>query len=198
MGLAAYELLQGQATTGERGRGWMAHIEGATPYLNMYPDLNVYEFSHEACFHFLETICIFDALGARRPSCFSSSKWWRYSVDRLGDQGYEALLRMITTLPAVLEKADAAISLPPTAQAATTWTELLALCERLEDAFLDWFERNLGGNETCQAQPVLKFQRVCSKVASLKTQRPTSTSRACTSHASTSFTGPAPSCSTNQ
>ena len=153
MGLAAYELLQGQATTGERGRGWMAHIEGATSYLNMFPDLNVYEFSHEAWFHFLETICIFDALGARRPSCFSSSKWWRYSVDRLGDQGYEALLRMITTLPAVLEKADAAVSLPPSAQAATTWTELLALCERLEDAFLDWFDRNLGGNETYQAQP---------------------------------------------
>lgn len=50
----------------------MAHIEGATSYLNMFPDLNVCEFSHEACFHFLETICIFDALGARRPNCVSS------------------------------------------------------------------------------------------------------------------------------
>lgn len=62
-----------------------------------------------------------------------------YSVGRLGDQGYKALLRMITTLPAVLEKADVVVSLQPSAQAATTWTELLALCERLEDAFLDWF-----------------------------------------------------------
>ncbi|KAL2051034.1 hypothetical protein ABVK25_008628 [Lepraria finkii] len=76
MGLAAYELLQGKATAGERGGGWMAHIEDATSYLNMFPDLNLCEFSHEACFHFLETLCIFDALGARRPNCFSSWKWW--------------------------------------------------------------------------------------------------------------------------
>ena len=144
MGLAAYELLQGQVTTGEGGRGWMAHIEGATSYLNLFPDLNIYAFSHETCFHFLETICIFDALGARRPSCFSTSKWWRTSVDRLGDKGYEALLRMITTLPGVLEKVDAVVGMTPCTESVATWRDLLGLSVRLEKALRYWAEESLG------------------------------------------------------
>ena len=142
--LAAYELLSQNAGS-EGGIGWMAHIEGAVTYLNMFPGLDVLALSHHLSFHFLETICIFDALGARKPNYFSNSKWWRYNVDRLSDQGYGALLRMITTLPSVLEKIDEAQEMVGSEEEAG-WMGLLGLCRKLEAAFLDWFERNLNQN----------------------------------------------------
>ena len=100
MALAIHELLQG--SDGSQSRGWMHHIEGASSYLNAFPQLDVCSFSHQMSFHCVETICIFDSLGARRPSCFSTTKWWQNTVDRFGDQSYGTLLRMITFLPSVL------------------------------------------------------------------------------------------------
>ena len=73
MALATYELLQG--THAGKSRGWMHHIEGASSYFNAFPELDVCSFSHQLSFHFLETICILDALGARKPFCFSTSQW---------------------------------------------------------------------------------------------------------------------------
>lgn len=138
MVLATYELLQG---TNAQGRGWMFHIEGATTYLNMFPSLDVHTFSHQLSFHFLETICIFDALGARKPSCFSDSKWWKDSVDQFAGEAYGALLRMITSLPSVLQQCDAANGLSPSKETSGTWLKLLRLSLRMEDAFLEWFQR---------------------------------------------------------
>ena len=147
MALASYELLSQNART-ERGMGWMAHIEGAVTYLNMFPGLDVLALCHQLSFHFLEAICIFDALGARKSSCFSNSKWWRNNVDRLSDQGYGALLRMITTLPSVLEKIDEAQKMVGGEESG--WLGLLGLCQKLEAAFLDWFEHNLNQNSARQ------------------------------------------------
>lgn len=140
MGLATYELLHG---TNAHGRGWMYHIEGAITYLNMFPELNVCTFSHQMSFHFLETICIFDALGSRRPSCFSGSKWWRNSVDRFAGEPYGSLLRMMTSLPRVLQRCDEALLLPPTEDAYAEWSRLLKLTMRLENAFTNWFDKIL-------------------------------------------------------
>ncbi len=148
MALAAYELLSPNARS-ERGIGWMAHIEGAVIYLNMFPGLDILASCHQLSFHFLESICIFDALGVRKPNGFSNSKSWRNNVDRLNDQGYGALLRMITTLPSVLEKIDEAQEMVGGEEGAG-WMGLLGLCHRLEAAFLDWFERNLNQNQARQ------------------------------------------------
>ena len=148
MALACYELLS-QTARSEYSIGWMSHVEGAVAYLSMFPDFDVFALCHQLSFHFLETICIFDALGARKPNCFSNSKWWRNSVDRLSDQGYGALLRMITTLPSVLEEIDEAQETVDCEEEAR-WIGLLGVCQRLETAFLGWFERNMEQNPARQ------------------------------------------------
>ena len=148
MALAFYELLSQNARS-ERSIGWMSHIEGAVAYLSMFPSFDVFALCHQLSFHFLETICIFDALGARKPNCFSNSKWWRNSVDCLSDQGYGALLRMITTLPSVLEKIDKAQDMVG-GEEEVGWIGLLGMCQKLEAAFLDWFERNMIQNPARQ------------------------------------------------
>ena len=51
MVLATYELLQGIDTS--ESRGWIYHIEGASSYLNAFPELEVCSFSHQILFHFL-------------------------------------------------------------------------------------------------------------------------------------------------
>ena len=148
LALAFHELLSQNARS-QHSIGWRAHIEGAVTYLSMFPDFDVFALCHQLSFHFLETICIFDALGARKPNCFSKSKWWRNNVDRLSDQGYGALLRMITTLPSVLEKIDKAQEMAGGEEEAE-WIGLLEVCQKLETAFLDWFERNMNQNPAWQ------------------------------------------------
>jgi len=141
MALSAYELLQNSSN--EQGRGWIFHVEGATSYLNLFPSLSLdtSSYTHQVSFHFLETVCIFDALGARRPSSFSTSKWWRTSVDHVADEVYGALLRIVTTLPSVLEQCDKASELASDNDAMRTWQNVVHLCIRFEAAFTAWFER---------------------------------------------------------
>lgn len=148
MALATYELLQG--TNVSESRGWMYHIEGASSYLNAFPELDVSSFSHQISFHFLETICIFDALGARKPSCFSTSKWWRSTVDRFGDKLYGPLLRMITSLPTVLQQCDESMAMPASVEAYEVWSKLLAMAFRMKNAFLDWFQMTTAQVSLCQ------------------------------------------------
>lgn len=128
----------------------MYHIEGASSYLNAFPKFGVCAFSHQLSSHFLETICIFDALGARKPSCFSTSKWWRSTVDRFGDDMYGALLRMITSLPTVLQLCDESMVLPASVEAYARWSALLQMAFRLEKAFLDWFHTMTARLSLCQ------------------------------------------------
>lgn len=141
MALATYELLQGIDTN--ESRGWMHHIEGASSYLNAFPELDVCSFSLQLSFHFLETICIFDALGARKPSCFSKSKWWQGTVDRFGAHGYGALLRMITSLPTLLQDCDESVSLSASVEVYDKWSALLQTAFQMETAFLDWFQTTM-------------------------------------------------------
>ena len=138
MALATYELLQG--SDARQSRGWIHHIEGASSYLNAFPELDVCSFSHQMSFHFLETICVFDAIGARKPSCFSTSKWWQNTVDRFGDQSYGTLLRMITCLPTVLQQCDESMALPPSVKAYERWLDLHRMTFRTECSFIDWLE----------------------------------------------------------
>ena len=138
MALAAYELLQGTNTNDSRGR--MHHIEGASSYLNAFPEL----------FHFLELLCIFDALGARKSSCFSTSKWWQGTVDRFGDSIYGASLRMITSLRTVLEQCDESMGLPASVEEYERWSSLIKMASRMESAFLDWFQMMTAQLSLCQ------------------------------------------------
>ena len=138
MALATYELLHG--SEGSQSRGWIHHIEGASSYLNAFPKLDVCSFSHQLSFHFLETICIFDALGARRPSCFSTSKWWQNTVDRFGNKSYGTLLRMITFLPTVLQQCDESLALPASVNAYERLSHLLQMTFRTEGSFIDWMK----------------------------------------------------------
>ena len=148
MARATYELLQGSSVS--KNRGWMHHIEGASSYLNAFPEFDVCSFSPQLSFHFLETICIFDALGARRPSCFSSSRWWRSTVDRFGDHLYGALLRMITYLPTLLQQCDESMELPASGESHGKRLTLLQMAFRIETAFLDWFQSKLIQVSLCQ------------------------------------------------
>ncbi len=138
--LSAYELLQGN--TPGQGHGWMFHVEGATSYLNKFQSIPCEtSASRQISFHFLETICIFDALGARRPSPFSTTKRWQNSVDQFSDEVYGALLRVVTTLPTILEQSDEAAKLSTDVEAVATWQRLVDSCVRLETALAAWFER---------------------------------------------------------
>lgn len=148
MALATFELLQG--TDANKSRGWLHHIEGASSYLNAFPELDVCSFSHQISFHFLETICIFDALGARKPSCFSTSKWWRSTVDRFGNLVYGALLRMITSLPTLLEQCDESIASPANLDVYDRQSTLLQKAFRIEIAFLSWFQTMTAELSRCQ------------------------------------------------
>ena len=136
--LATNELLQG--SDGSQSRGWIHHIEGASSYLNAFPKLDVCWFSHQMPFRFLETICIFDALGARRPSCFSTSKWWQNTVDRFGDQSYGTLLRTITFHPTILQQSDESLALPASIKAHERWVDLLHMIFRTECSFIGWMK----------------------------------------------------------
>ena len=150
MTLGTYELYNG---TTRHARGWMLHVEGGMAYLKMFSSMGRCALNHQMAFHFLETVCVFDALGSRKPNLFSRSKWWKDSVDRFGGSAYGPLLRMLTSLPGVLQRCDRAKCLELSTEAIIEWTRLLRLCLRLEDAFLDWFRRTLGGEE-------LKFRYV--------------------------------------
>lgn len=145
MGLSTYELLQG---ANAQGPGRLFHIEGATAYLEMFPTLDLGAFNHQLSFHFLETICIFDALGSRRPSRLSSSQWWKNSVDKFGGETYGALLRMLTSLPGVLEQCDTIVSLSVGNGTVEQRTKLLRLCLRFEEAFQAWYRQLACGGST--------------------------------------------------
>ncbi|KAL6720026.1 hypothetical protein ACLMJK_001947 [Lecanora helva] len=138
--LGVYELLQGTKLEGE---SWMAHFEGGATYINMFPSLDVSKVSPQMTFHFLEAICIFDALASRKQNTCSKSKWWRNTVDQFGGKAYGSLLRMLTSLPGVLEQCDRAMLLTSSAEAVSEWTRLLQLCLRLEHAFFNWLKRTM-------------------------------------------------------
>ncbi len=138
--LGSYELFRGIKS---QSRGWMLHFEGALAYLTMFRSLDVSALNHQLSFHFLETICIFDALGSRRPSFLSGSRWWRDSVDRFGGKTYAPLLRMLTSLSEVLEQCDHAVNLELPPKATEELKRVLRICLRLENAFLHWFYRTL-------------------------------------------------------
>ena len=136
MGLGAYECLQGMNA---HGNGWLYHMKGAMSYLSMFPSMDVGVSGHQLFFHLLETLCAFDALGSRTPSPFSNCKWWKDSVDQYGGQDYGPLLRMLTSLPNLLEHCDDASASEPNSETHARSARLLATTWKMEAAFLHWF-----------------------------------------------------------
>ena len=153
MALGTYELVHG---TSVHGRGWMLHFEGGIAYMKVFSTIGGCILSHRIAFHFLETICVFDALGSRKASCFSTSRWWKDSVDRFGGEAYGPLLRMVTTLPGVVEECDHAAIFASNLASDAECMRLLRLCLRLEDAFLEWFKRTMKREPLGNPQPGLR------------------------------------------
>ena len=141
MALAAFELFQGKNSN---GLSWIYHVQGAASYLCSCSPLDDDPFLwDQISFHFLESVCVFDALGARKPSTLSKSDWWRKSIDHHNDEIYGAMLRLISSLPVLLEQCDNAMRLSPSTESFDTWSRLVGWNLGLESAFLNWFQTTL-------------------------------------------------------
>lgn len=134
--LGTYELFDG---TGDRYRGMLCHVRGASSYLRRFTR---YDESMADMFYysFLETECIFKAMCERKASPLSSSSWWRRSIDLYAGKTYGSLLRLITPLPALLEQLDYLTNLPVTPETRDEKITLLQYSLLLENHFKDWFE----------------------------------------------------------
>ena len=140
MTLGGYELLQGKNAN---GTGWLIHHRAATKYLRKLSDSRGgFLPNNRAMFHFLETFCVFDALGGRKPSYFSASQAWSQSLDRFGGRTYGPLLRLLTDIPALLERHDKYVSMEQSVDSFVARSELLEECLKLEDGFREWHEHS--------------------------------------------------------
>ena len=138
--LAVYELFNG--TTKDHDIGRKLHLQGAASYLTRLPSYDSF-FSHQLWFHFLETVCIFDALRSRTPSPYAQSPWWDRSLRKFGGDTYGPLLRLITLLPPLLEQSDRLTSSPPNAQSFECAMELLYGVMDLVDRLNSWLDMTI-------------------------------------------------------
>lgn len=137
MALSMCELFQG---TDENSQGWLIHYKAAFRYLKQLSQAkNGWVPNNQPVFHFLETLCVFDALGSRRSCYFSTSDAWSRSLDRWGGDIYGPLLGLMTSVPVLLEAHDKLLkSLGPRTPSLLSRSELLKECLRLEDRFQEW------------------------------------------------------------
>ena len=137
MALSVYELFQG---TDENCQGWLIHYQAAFRYLKEISQAkNGWVPDNQPMFHFLETLCVFDALGSRKPSYFSTSDAWSRCLARWGGETYGPLLGLMTSVPALLEAHDALLKADATGTPSLpSKSELLNQCFGLEDRFLEW------------------------------------------------------------
>ena len=137
MALSMCELFQG---TDENSQGWLIHYKAAFRYLKQLSQAkNGWVPNNQPVFHFLETLCVFDALGSRRSCYFSTSDAWSRSLDRWGGDYYGPLLGMMTSVPFLLEAHDKLLnSHGPGTPFLLSRSELVKECLRLEDRFQEW------------------------------------------------------------
>lgn len=133
--LAVYELFNG--TTKDQDVGRKLHHQGATSYLTKLPSHDSF-FSHQLWFHFLETVCIFEAIRSRKPSSYGQSSWWDHSLRIFGGETYGPLLRLMTLLPPLLEQSDILTSSPPESQSFESAMGLLDSAMNLVDQLNNW------------------------------------------------------------
>lgn len=137
MALSCYEVLQG---TDIKGQGWLIHYKAAFRYLKQLSQANNgWVPNNQPVFHFLETLCVFDAVGSRKSNYFSTSEAWFRTLDRWGGETYGPLLGLITSVPVLLETHDKLLNPDATTTPSfSSKSELLNQCFRLEDHFLEW------------------------------------------------------------
>lgn len=138
MALSIYELFQG---TDVNGQGWLIHYKAAFRYLKQLSQAkNGWVPNNQPVFHFLETLCIFDALGSRKSNYFSTSDAWSQSLDHWGGTTYGPLLGLMTSVPILVEAHDALLNPNPPAKPSQppSRSELLTQCFRLEARFQEW------------------------------------------------------------
>ena len=151
MALSIYELFQ---CTNVNGQGWLMHYKAAFRYLKQLSQAKKgWIPNNQPVFHFLETLCVFDALGSRRSSYFSTSDAWSRSLDRWGGEIYGPLLGLMTSVPVILEVHDKLLNPSGTVQKPSmpSKSEMLKQCISLEDRFLEWH------HDTCSHLPTFTF-----------------------------------------
>ena len=139
MTLAIYELFQG---TNSNGDGWVIHYRAAYRYLENLSEANHgWLPNNQIYYHFLETLCVFDAIGSRRPCRFSDSDAWSRSLERWGGETYGPLIGLMTPIPALLEKHDYLMKPGITSpESFSSSSDLLEQCLWLQDRFYDWYQ----------------------------------------------------------
>ena len=133
--LGVYELFNGAR---DPFQGWGQHLQGASSYLCTAPPYDEV-FVEPSYFFFLEAVCVFDALHRRKPSPLALTKWWRQSTVLSAGDAYGSLLRILSTLPAYLEKFDSLVASVPDAKSNSSKAMLLEKGFFLEDRLRDWF-----------------------------------------------------------
>ena len=140
MTLSTYELFNG--TPENQGVGCKYHLQGASSYLaRFYSPNNV--FSDQLIFHFLETICVFDALRSRKASPFVQTRWWDVNLERFGGETYGPLLRLMALIPQFMEEGDRITSSSPGTASFETAITLLEHVQSLEDRLNSWFDHTV-------------------------------------------------------
>ena len=136
--LAIYELFD--CISDGQNIGRMVHLRGAASYLERFPSDNDV-LGHPISFHFLATVCIFDALRSRKASPYAQSHWWDRSLTMYGGEIYGPLMRMMTLLPPLLEQSDTVLQSPLGTESIDVGLDLLERAFVLESRFNSW----LGG-----------------------------------------------------
>ena len=137
--LGVYETFDG---TGDRHAGMRCHLQGATTYLRKFTQFDE-SLTDNFYYNYLEMACIHNALRERKASPLSTSMWWSCTIDMYAGKTYGHLLRLITPLPALLERFDYLKGSPSNLGTQSAKSTLLDECFALEDRFKDWFEETL-------------------------------------------------------
>lgn len=134
--LGTYETFDG---TGDRHAGMRCHLQGATSYLRRFTRFDE-SLTDILYYNYLELGCIYNALKERKASPLSTSTWWKCTIDLYAGKTYGQLLRLITPVPALLERFDSFANSASNARTQIAKAILLDECFALEDRFKDWFE----------------------------------------------------------
>jgi len=136
MTLGGYELFQGPNA---HGYGWQFHFRAAAKYMEALSEKGCLVPENPHVFNFLETACIFDAIGSRKQSSFMRSGLWLRCLTHFGGDIYGSLLMLMSSLPALLEQHDSLVSMSKNPSAFQAKSELLERCFRFEDDFQIWY-----------------------------------------------------------
>lgn len=135
--LETYELFNG--TIDGQGTGWKYHIQGASSYLSKFSSHDNI-LNDQLSFHFLETVCVFDAFRSRKAAPFARTHWWGDSLRKFGGDSYGPLLHLTALVPSLMEESDDLLSSPSSAPSLENALNILERGHSLEDRLSSWLD----------------------------------------------------------